>query len=45
MNITYAMIGTAQLVIKYFLEKIASSTKVKVGMKVNLGLSYQFINM
>jgi hypothetical protein len=32
-------------VIKYFLEKMVYSAKVKVDMKVILGLSHQFIRM
>jgi hypothetical protein len=44
-NIAHAVIGTTKLVIKYFLEKMVSSTNQKVGMKVILGLSHQFIQM
>jgi hypothetical protein len=39
------MIGTSKLVIKYFLEKMVPSVNQKVGMKVILGLSQQFIQM
>jgi hypothetical protein len=41
----HAVIGTPQLVIKYFLEKMVSSTNQSVGMNVILGLSHQFIQM
>jgi hypothetical protein len=44
-KIAHAVIGTTKLVIKYFLEKIVSSANQKVGMKVFLGLSHQFIQM
>jgi hypothetical protein len=45
MKIAHAMIGTTQLVIKYFWEKMVSSANQKVGMKVVLGLSHQFMQM
>jgi hypothetical protein len=45
MKIAHAMIGTIRLVIKNFLGKMVSSTNQKVGMKVILGLSHQFIQM
>jgi len=35
-KITHTMIGTTKLVIKYFLEKMVSSTTQKAGMKVIL---------
>ena len=44
-TITHAMIGTTKLVIMYFLEKMASYANQKVGMKVILGLSHQFIQV
>ena len=44
-KIIYFMIRIKQLVTKYFLGKIESSAKVKVGMNVILGLSHQFIKM
>ena len=42
-KIAHVAIGIINLVIKYFLEKMVSSAKVKVGMKAILGLSHQFI--
>ena len=44
-KIAHAVTGTTRLVIKYFLEKMVSSANQKVGMKVILGLSHQFIQM
>jgi hypothetical protein len=44
-KIARVVIGTTKLVIKYFLEKMVYSAKVKVDMKVILGLSHQFIQM
>ena len=44
-KIALAVIGITKLVIKYFLEKMLSSTNQKVGMRVILGLSHQFIQM
>ena len=44
-KIAHAMIVTTKLVIKYFLEKMESSANQKVGMKVILELSHQFIQM
>ena len=44
-KIAHVVIGTTKLVIKYFLEKMVYSAKVKVDMKVILGLSHQFIRM
>ncbi len=44
-KIAHVVIGTTKLVIKYFLEKMASSANQGVGMKVILGLSHQFIQM
>ena len=41
----HAMIGTTKLAIKYFLERMVSSTNKRVGMIVILGLSHQFIQM
>ncbi len=45
MKIAYSVIGITKLVIKYFLEKMVYSAKVKVGMNVILGLSHQFIKI
>ena len=45
MKIAHILIGIIQLVIKYFLDKMVSSTNVKVSMNVILGLSHQFIQM
>ena len=42
-KITHAVIGNTTLVIKYFLGKKVSTANQKVGMKVILGLSHQFI--
>ena len=44
-KIAHVVIGTTKLVIKYFLGKMVYSAKVKVDMKVILGLSHQFIRM
>ena len=44
-KIANVVIGTTKLVINYFLEKMVSSARVKVGMNVILGLSHQFIQM
>ena len=44
-KIAHIMIGITKLVIMYFLENMVSSTKQKVGLKVILGLSHQFIQM
>ena len=44
-KIAHVVIGTTKLVIKYFFEKMVYSAKVKVGMKVILGLSDLFIQM
>ncbi len=44
-KIAHVMIGIKKLVINYFLEKMISSAKVKVGMNVILGLSHQFIQV
>ena len=44
-KIDHVVFGIIKLVIKYFFEKMVSSAKVKVGMKVILGLSHQFIQM
>ena len=41
----HIVIGTTKLKIKYFLEKMVSSTKQRVGMNMFLGLSHQFIQM
>jgi len=41
-KIAHVMIGVIKLVIKYFLEKMLSSTNQRVGMIVNLRLSHQF---
>ena len=45
MKIAHAMIGIIKLVIKYFFEEMVSSAYQKVGIKVILGLSHQFIQM
>ncbi len=44
-KIAHIMIGTTKLVIKYFLEKMVSSAKQRVGMNVIIALSHQFIQM
>ena len=44
-KIGHVLIGITQLVIKYFLEKMVSSAKVRVDMNVTLGLSHQLIQM
>jgi hypothetical protein len=44
-RLNHIMIGLIKLMIKYFLEKMVSSANQKVGMKVILGLSHQFIQM
>ena len=44
-KIAHVVFGIIKLVIKYFLEKMVSSAKVKVGMKEILGQSHQFIRM
>ena len=45
MKIAHVVMGSIKLVIKYFLEKMVSSTNQRVGMSVILGLSHQFIQM
>ena len=42
-KIAHIMFGIIKLVIKYFLEKLASFAKVTVSMKMILGLSHQLI--
>jgi hypothetical protein len=42
-KIAHAGIGITKFVIKVFLEKMVSFANQKVGMKVILGLSHQFI--
>ena len=44
-KIAHVVIGTTKLVINSFLEKMVYSAKVKVDMKVILGLSHQFIRI
>ena len=44
-KIAHVLIEIIKLVIKFFLEKMVSSANQKVGMKVILGLSHQFIWM
>ena len=44
-KIAHVMIRTTKLVIKNFSEKMGSSTIQRVGMKVILGLSLQFMHM
>jgi hypothetical protein len=44
-KVTHIMLGIIKLVIKYFLEKMVFFAKVKVSMKVILGLACQFILM
>jgi hypothetical protein len=44
-KIANIVIVTIKLVIKYFVEQMVSSSKVKVGMKVILGLSHLCIRM
>ena len=41
----HAVIETTKLVTMYILEKMVSSANQRVGMKVILGLSHQFIQM